>query len=329
MVFDPPTRWTVRTPLTTTVYFGTDGGFARTDDGTLSFVSLNEGLANTLFYDIDIGRGPLGSAVTFGGMHRTRTGGHSAIDAELSWNFPAGGDGDRTAIDGSNPHSVFGFQNNHLTWTPNSGEFWFVEGDDILPAQPVITEVHNTKPIEVVTTGHPFRDKDTVTITGVVRGASMGAAVIANGAAKIHRVDDFVFELTGKDGSGTPPFTPVPAVTGLRCLQSRRITDVTATTVIEIRNLDASRLIRQSAGSRRGCTGGYGRKQHSRTTVLASEENHCNPLFDHRSEWRRLGGLRARVGTRTRACRRRSGPYPSRTWFPLFQPPLRRRRGQL
>ena len=236
MLFAPPTqwKWSAGKPATPTpVYFGTDGGLARSDDGTLSYVALNEGLANTLFRDIDIARGPGNNAVTFGGMQDLGTGGQSAIDAELSWNFPASGDGDRTAIDPANPLSVFGFQNNHLTWTPNGGESWFVEGGDTLFAHPVITQVRNTNPIEVATTGHPFQTKDSVTVSGVVRGASTGAAVIANGSAKIERVDNFVFKLTGKNGAGAP-FDPVPAVTGLRCLQSRRITDVTATAPIQI-----------------------------------------------------------------------------------------------
>jgi hypothetical protein len=189
-------------------------------------VALNEGLATALLEDIDIGRGAGNNAVTFGGMQDLGTAGHRIGDAELTWVEGIDGDGDYTAVDPGAPDTVFGFDDNLLTWTPNGGTTWFTE---TLAGRPIFTEVRNTNPVEVVTTGHPFQTGDAVTIQGVAGGGGL-----ANGASTVTRVDNFSFQLNGKNGAAAAAFTPGPVVTGGRCLASRQITVVTATVPIEI-----------------------------------------------------------------------------------------------
>jgi hypothetical protein len=233
MVFDPPTRWTVRAPLTTTVYFGTDGGFARTDDGGVTYVPMNEGLNTGLLRGIDIGRGNPGNAVTYGGMQDIGCAGRNPSIAEFDWSFSSPGDGDFIAVDPTDARTVFGFQNDFLTWTPNGGLQWFAENDPILHQHPVVTEVRNTNPMQVVTTGHPFQTNDTVVMSGVTSAAAGGGS-IANGASVVTRIDNFSFSLNGKNGVTAPAITPGPLITGGQCATSRRIVAVGGTAPIEI-----------------------------------------------------------------------------------------------
>jgi hypothetical protein len=229
LVFAPPTwwAWNVGPPSPpSAAYFGTDGGISRTDDGGNTYVSLNEGLATALLEDMDIGHGAGNNIITFGGMQDLGTAGHRSGDAELTWVAGVNSDGDYTAIDPAAPNTVWGFEGNLLTWTPNGGVTWFTE---TLAHRPIITEVHNTNPVEVVTTGHPFQTGDQVTIAGVPGGGGL-----ANGTFTITRVDNFIFQLNGRNGQAAPAFTPGPLVTGGRCLVSRHITAVTATAPIEI-----------------------------------------------------------------------------------------------
>lgn len=230
MVFAQPTQWAwngAGAPVQpSAAYFGTDGGIARSDDGGVSYVPLNEGLATALLEDMDIGRGAGNNDVTFGGMQDTGTAGHQSADAELCWVAGVNSDGDYTAIDPASPDTVVGFNGDLFTWTPNGGGTWFTEN---IIARPVITEVRNTNPVEVVTTGHPFQTGDAVTVLGVPGGGGL-----ANGFSTVTRVDNFAFQLNGKNGVAVAPFTQGPVVTGGRCLQSRRITVVTAAAPIEI-----------------------------------------------------------------------------------------------
>jgi len=163
LVFSPPTQWPPPAdpdrPIST-AYFGTDGGIARSDDGGATYVSLNEGLATALLDDMDIGRGA-NNAVTYGGMQDLGTAGHRSDDADGTWVAGIDSDGNYTAVDPADGKTVLGFNANKLMWTPNGGESWFVEG---FPARPVITEVRNTNPVGVATTGHPFQTGDTVTV---------------------------------------------------------------------------------------------------------------------------------------------------------------------
>src|SRR5882672_10780217 len=228
LVFSPPTQWPPPAdpdrPIST-AYFGTDGGIARSDDGGATYVSLNEGLATALLDDMDIGRGA-NNAVTYGGMQDLGTAGHRSDDADGTWVAGIDSDGNYTAVDPADGKTVLGFNANKLMWTPNGGESWFVEG---FPARPVITEVRNTNPVGVATTGHPFQTGDTVTVQGVTGGGG-----IANGAATVTRVDNFVLQLNGKNGTAVAAFNPGPRITGGRCLPSRRITGVGGTAPIQI-----------------------------------------------------------------------------------------------
>jgi hypothetical protein len=228
VVFAAPTQWAWNAgdPVRpSAVYFGTDGGVSRSDDGGATYLSLNEGLATALLEDIDIGRGA-GNIVTFGGMQDLGTAGHRASDAELTWTVNLDGDGDYTAVDPVSPDTVWGFDDNSLIWTPNGGATWFMEG---FPARPIITNVRNTNPVEVVTTGHPFQTKDPVTLQHVPGGGG-----IANGTFTVTRTDNFSFQLNGVNGVPAAPFAQGPVVNGGRCLEARHITVVTATAPIEV-----------------------------------------------------------------------------------------------
>ncbi len=99
------------------------------------------------------------------------------------------------------PERSFGFQNDFLTWTPNGGQQWFAENDPILHQHPLVTDVRNTNPVQVVTTGHPFRTGDNVVMSGVTRRRRR----IANGASVVTRVDNFIFTLNGKNGVAAVP----------------------------------------------------------------------------------------------------------------------------
>ena len=133
------------------------------------------------------------------------------------------------AVDPTDSRTVFGFQNDFLTWTPNGGQQWFAENDPILHQHPLVTDVRNTNPVQVVTTGHPFRTNDNVVMSGVTGGGG-----IANGASVVTRVDNFIFTLNGKNGVAAVPFTPGPLITGGQCATSRRIVAVGGTAPIEI-----------------------------------------------------------------------------------------------
>jgi hypothetical protein len=229
VVFAAPTQWAWNAgdPVRpSAVYFGTDGGVSRSDDGGTTYLNLNEGLATVLLEDIDIGRGAGNNLVTFGGMQDLGTAGHSTSDAELTWVAGIDADGDYTAIDPASPDTVWGFDFNLLTWTPNGGAIWFREGS---PGRPIVITVRNTNPVEVVTTGHPFQTGDNVTLQHVPGGGGL-----ANGTFTITRTDNFAFQLNGRNGAAAPPFTPGPLVNGGRCLESRHITAVTGTAPIEV-----------------------------------------------------------------------------------------------
>jgi hypothetical protein len=230
MAFDPPTRWVARVPLTTTMYFGTDGGLSRSDDGGVTYQSLNEGLNTGLLRGIDIGRGDPANKFTYGGMQDLGNAGRGPDLAEFTWGFSSPGDGDFVAVDPGDPKIVYAFQNDVFAWTPNGGNSWFTENNPLLRARPIITEVRNTNPVQVVTAGHPFRTGDTVVIAGVPGGGGL-----ANGASVITRIDNFIFTLNGKNGTTAPAFAPGPVITGGQCATSRGIAAVGGTAPIEIR----------------------------------------------------------------------------------------------
>lgn len=231
LVFQPPAQWAWAganpVPITP-VYLGTDGGIARADDnaGVLAFTHLNEGIATALLRHIDIGRGAGRNAATFGGMQDTGTAGHRTADASGSWSEGVDGDGGHVAVDPANPDVVFGFDNGGLMRTTNGGDKWFLAG---FPPSPIIVDVQNTNPVRVVTTGHPFRTGDPVSLAGVTGGSG-----IANGASTVTVVDSNTFTLNGKNGTIGGAFDVGPRVTGTRFLTSHRITAATMTAPIQI-----------------------------------------------------------------------------------------------
>ncbi len=231
IVFQPPAQWTWNggSPVPVTpAYLGTDGGIARVEDstGTLAFTQLNEGIATALLRHIDIGRGPGRNTATFGGMQDTGSAGHRTADASGSWSEGIDGDGGHVAVDPADPDIVFGFDNGIFMRTTNGGESWFLAG---FTPSPVVVDVQNTNPVTVVTTGHPFRTGDPVSLAGVTGGSG-----IANGAASVTVVDRRTFTLNGKDGTLGGAFTPGPRIAGTRYLLTHRVTAATLTAPIEV-----------------------------------------------------------------------------------------------
>jgi hypothetical protein len=231
LVFPPATRWnwTAGNPeAPTPVYFGTDGGIARSGDtaGVMNFTHLNEGLATSLIRHIEIGRGAANNGVTFAGMQDTGTAGHRLGDAATAWTEGVDGDGGFVAVDSFNPNIVFGFGNDRFIRTTNGGRTWFDSG---FQAQPPIVSVHNENPVRVVTTGHTFHTGDIVFISGV-----QGGSGIANGNSTITVINNNEFRLNGKNAAALPPFVAGPTATGDRYLTEATITAATLSAPIEI-----------------------------------------------------------------------------------------------
>lgn len=234
LVFPPATRWfwTAGNPdPITPVYLGTDGGVGRANtDGTglMAFAHLNEGIATSLFRGIDIGRGVANNGVTFGGMQDTGTAGHRLSDVGATWTEGVDGDGGRVAIDAANPNIVFGFDNDSLIRTTNGGQTWFGAG---FPSRPQVVSVLNENPVRVVTTGHPFRTGQGVTISGVTGGGGLANGFSTISVAPNNTTD---FTLNGKNGVAAPAFTPEPQAQGGRFVGGVAIVAATLAAPIEI-----------------------------------------------------------------------------------------------
>lgn len=240
LVFYPPTRWawvndtpgdptTPLNPVTPTpMLLGTDGGVHRGGDnaGTMTFVSLNEGLATNLMRSLDMGQGDGKNGAMFTGMQDTGTAGHRNGDPDRIWSASIDGDGGHVAVDSFDPDVVFGFDGGDLIRTTNGGQTWF---DQQFNDPITIISVHNENPVRVVTAGHSYRTNDTVAIAHVGGGGG-----IANGARTITVVNPREFTLNGRDGTAVAAFTDGPQVTGDRYVAQAQITVATLTSPIEI-----------------------------------------------------------------------------------------------
>jgi hypothetical protein len=234
LVFPPATwwAWTAGNPVAPTpAYHGTDGGVARSDTtaaGVMAFTPLNEGLATSLLISLDIGRGAGNNEVSFAGMQDTGTAGHRAGRSAGGWTAGHNGDGGPVAVDPFDPNIAFGISNGNLIRTTNGGLSWFTAN---LAARVEIEAVANTNPVQVTTSGHPFRPGDTVTITGVPGGGGLG-----NGpcAITVPAGDTRTFTLNGKNGVAVAAFGPFPVVTGTRYRTDHAITVATLQAPIQI-----------------------------------------------------------------------------------------------
>lgn len=239
LLFQPATHWEWsggQPPAFVPLYVGTDGGVAigTTLPGpppTMQFQALNEGFATSLIRDLDIAHGVGTTGATFAGMQDTGTAGRRAGDAAAAWTEGIDGDGGDVAVDPFDPDIVFGFDNGSLIRSTNGGLTWMSAG---LPARPLVVSVFNENPVRVLTTGHAFRNGDTVTISGVTGGGG-----IANGAHIIDVVNKNEFTLRGVNGSAAAAFGAGPVVTGDRYLGQASIVAVTATNPIEIETATA------------------------------------------------------------------------------------------
>src|SRR6266498_4004535 len=236
LVFAPPTWWDWNggnPVLPTPAYHGTDGGIARSGgagDGPMTFTQLSEGIATSLLTSLDIGRGAGHTEVTFAGMQDTGTAGHRRGDGTGVWTECYDNDGGAVGVDPFDPDIVFAFSNGNLLRSTNGGQTWF-QANEPGGAVVEILSVANTNPVQVTTSGHPFRTGDVVTITGVPGGGGL-----ANGAPTITVPpgDTRTFTLNGKNGAGVAAFGPFPVVTGDRYLAQRDIVAATLEAPIQI-----------------------------------------------------------------------------------------------
>jgi HYDIN/CFA65/VesB-like, Ig-like domain len=236
LVFAPPTWWDwngADPVLPTPAYHGTDGGIARSGgvgDGPMTFTQLNEGIATSLLTSLDIGRGAGHTEVTFAGLQDTGVAGHRTGDSTGVWTEGFDGDGDAVGVDPADPDIVFAFSNGNLLRSTNGGQTWFMANEPG-GATVEIIRVTNTNPVQVTTSGHPFRTGDVVSITGVPGGGGL-----ANGGATITVPpgDTRTFTLNGKNGAAVAAFGPFPVVIGDRYLTQHDIVAATLEAPIQI-----------------------------------------------------------------------------------------------
>ena len=115
LVFSPSAHWGLLPPGTTRMYVGTDGGIYQTDNAGANWNALNNGLATSLFTDIDIGRGNPFRTFTCGAAQDTGTSvmlspavpAHPAV-APPAWRMVRGGDGGQLAVGRAVPPTVYG-----------------------------------------------------------------------------------------------------------------------------------------------------------------------------------------------------------------------------
>lgn len=196
VAFSPATHWGAAPAAPTTLYVGNDGGLARSTDGGSHWTNLNAGVATTLFYGIDIGRGsPANNAYTYGGAQDTGTQGRRPGDAGLEWHAGKNSDGGRVAVDPADPRIVYGFSNEFLIRTADGGAHW-LQGER--PQNVNITGATNASPIVVTAVAHGFVNGALVTVTGVLGNtAANGTWLITVDAAKPNE-----FNLFGSTGNG-------------------------------------------------------------------------------------------------------------------------------
>jgi hypothetical protein len=195
IAFSPPSHWGSPAAFPTPVYAGNDGGLVRSTDGGSNWNSLNGGVATTLFYCIDIGRGSAANnAYTYGGAQDTGTEGHRPGDAGLEWHSGQNGDGSHVAVDRADPRIVYGFSNEFLIRTTDGGAHWLLAAR---PQAANISGATNASPIVITAVAHGFVSGELVTITGVLGNtAANGVWVITTDPAKPNE-----FSLFGSAGN--------------------------------------------------------------------------------------------------------------------------------
>lgn len=120
LVFSPATHRGTSAP--TTLYTGTDGGIATSNDGGQSFKCINGQIATNLFRGIAMGKS--NNAYTYGGCQDTGTCGHRPGDAAGQWHAGINGDGGLVAVDPNDPTTVYGFDGLFFIKTTNAGAKW-------------------------------------------------------------------------------------------------------------------------------------------------------------------------------------------------------------
>ena len=135
IAFSPSTHRPAAAP--TTLYTGTDGGIAASNNGGGAWNSINGNLATNLFRGIDIGKGGTGTpppnAYTYGGCQDTGTSGHRPTDVALQWHSGINGDGWLVAVDPSDPTTVYGFDDQFFIKSSDSGATWLSTFPPSLP----------------------------------------------------------------------------------------------------------------------------------------------------------------------------------------------------
>jgi photosystem II stability/assembly factor-like uncharacterized protein len=109
----------------TPIYVGEDGGFCRSDDGGVTWTTLNAGVGTGMIFQLDIGRGPGNNGVTYAGLQDLGTAGRRLTD----WHVSVDGDGGRVAVDITNPSIVYGFSNEYFIKTSDAGVHWASSND--------------------------------------------------------------------------------------------------------------------------------------------------------------------------------------------------------
>ena len=198
------------------MFFGTDGGVARSDDAGASFVTLNDTIATNLFVAFDIGRGA-GVGASYGGMQDTGVAGLRAVDASRHWIGGTNGDGNATAVDPADAGSVFSVTNGGLVMTRDGGATWVRAGSK---ASVPVLQIENLNPADarIHCFRHSFRTGEKVTISG-----AKGASGVANGTHTVTVEDPQQFRLNGFHPGTLPAQEAGPLARGPRYPRAIRI----------------------------------------------------------------------------------------------------------
>ena len=121
IAFSPPSHFT---GPPTQAYLGNDGGFVSTAaQGSrpgAEWQFLNNGLATTLLYQIDIGRGGGANVYTYGGLQDNGASVKTPSQPGKQWQFQCCGDSGTIAVDPANPLHALTTNDGGLTCTTNA-----------------------------------------------------------------------------------------------------------------------------------------------------------------------------------------------------------------
>jgi hypothetical protein len=124
LVFSPQSHWGGG-GAPTRINTGTDGGFHRSDDGGATWANPNEGVATSLFKQIDIGRGsPSANGYTYGGTQDNGTLQDKPGYVGTDWHLGQNGDGGPVAVDPTNPDHAYSHRNGRMKVSTNGGDSW-------------------------------------------------------------------------------------------------------------------------------------------------------------------------------------------------------------